>query len=155
MRARWRRSGPAADLLGFLESLGFRFELARDDTIVVHAPPMLRCITSHVQAVLPAIRVALEARQAKPATAGQARLPRRQPALGEPALLHRRRGEWDAYVWLGELHPVFAGSATSEGEARRAAREKFAAVASTAGKGAVRKPIQGGNSNARVKPEAG
>lgn len=124
-RHRIRRSSPAVDLLGFLESLGFRFEL-RGDVVEISVPPLLRCISDRVQQVLPAIRLALEARTVTPSTA--ARRSTKQPALGQPAPLHRRRGEWDAYAWLGELHPVFCGTATSEKEARQVAREKFLTI---------------------------
>lgn len=127
-RYRFRRSSPAVDLLGFLESCGFRFEL-RGDCVEISVPPLLRCMQHKVQEILPAIRLALEAR-ATPATAAAASRPARQPALGQPALEHRGRGEWDSYVWVGELHPVFAGTATNEREAKMAAREKFAALSS-------------------------
>jgi hypothetical protein len=127
MKANSKHSGPAADLLGFLESCGFRFELT-DQGVAMRMPPLLRCMAAQVNAVLPAIRVALEARAARPTSAAAARKPTKLPMLGEPALLHRRRGEWDAYVYVGQLHAIFAGTATNEGEARQAAREKFAAV---------------------------
>jgi hypothetical protein len=116
-----------ADLLGFLESCGFRFELTSDG-VTFQAPPMLKCISAKVTEVLPAIRVDLLAREIRPTTLAAARRFGRQPRLGEPALVHRRRGEWEAYVHAGELHKVFAGIATNEREARQAAREKFAAV---------------------------
>lgn len=123
-----RRAGPAVDLLGFLESLGFAFEL-RGEEIDLRVPPLPVCMASRVRDVLPALRIELEARAARrQASPAVARRISKRRAPGDVAVLHRRRGEWDAFVYAGTVHPVFAGVATTERQARLAAREKFAAI---------------------------